>query len=574
MSSSGLSYRKTSEAIGDFVSQEHGVGPRHAVFCTYDLEPDRFEAVIMPELQRRGSRFRTLVLADAGALQRDDRLKQRAAASCYELAPVRVNGQGVFHPKMVLLRAGSNVLIGVGSANLTRGGLGGNLEMMLFMQGNTEEGKALASSAFGFLEDLRKSDKVAMPAPAKRFLERVCVLAPNLRQSRAQGPVHHNLETPLIERIRQQRPTGVKRAAIMSPWHSTQTSDPEIEPRVVSVLTEAMGARPVVHTEGSNRKAPALGRTEVRVLRVTEPESDDETDGDDAGSPRPIRHARLHAKAYLAVGSKQARLWFGSANCTTPALLLPTGRGNVELLISVDLDRSSARTIEADLESKFEPSLGALPVGKPSRIPKPRGQILAAYLSEQAGQCTLTVELAPLPTTHTLCIGRSSAPKNLVKKQVGAGQHSVTLSETESRRLLGAADSPPSLLWEHAGKDPIPFPVSTPLIQADGTGETVLEDLLDDLAGRPTSGRKTLPRSPGQRQTDRDKELESLSKSDHAGKLDRIAVRVELLRRRLESIQATEAQRAHYQSILDKLDLPTSNRALLKRHLALRSPSR
>ena len=121
----GLSHRKTTDAISSFVRQHASATPRRAVFCTYDFHAPRFEAVVLPQVTRRGRFFRTLVLADQAALQRPGALTQRGAGPRYELAPVRLKGPGVFHPKLVVLQAGPRVLVGIGSSNLTPGGLAG-----------------------------------------------------------------------------------------------------------------------------------------------------------------------------------------------------------------------------------------------------------------------------------------------------------------------------------------------------------------------------------------------------------------------------------------------------------------
>ena len=97
-------------------------------------------------------------------------LSQRDAASTYELAPVRLKGPGVFHPKLIVLQAGERVLVGIGSGNLTPGGLGGNLELMLFASTDSTDGRALAGSAIQFLYDLRRASAVRMPPSAQRFL--------------------------------------------------------------------------------------------------------------------------------------------------------------------------------------------------------------------------------------------------------------------------------------------------------------------------------------------------------------------------------------------------------------------
>ena len=68
-----------------------------------------------------------LVVADAGALQAQFRAGMYSTFGRYNVAPARCAKGGVFHPKLMLLRAGKHYLAGIGSANLTPGGLGGNL---------------------------------------------------------------------------------------------------------------------------------------------------------------------------------------------------------------------------------------------------------------------------------------------------------------------------------------------------------------------------------------------------------------------------------------------------------------
>src|SRR5690348_15253627 len=74
----GLAFGKTADAIAAFVKQHGASAPRRAVLCTYDLDPVRFEVVVLPELTRRRRWFRTLVLADAASLQKRS-LRRRIA---------------------------------------------------------------------------------------------------------------------------------------------------------------------------------------------------------------------------------------------------------------------------------------------------------------------------------------------------------------------------------------------------------------------------------------------------------------------------------------------------------------
>jgi hypothetical protein len=570
----GLSFRKTSDAIAAFVKQHGAATPRRAVLCTYDLEPARFEVALMLELERRRRWFRTLVLADAAALQKQGVLGQRKAASAYELAPVRVNGPGVFHPKLIVLQAGSHVLVGVGSGNLTAGGLGDNLELMLFARNETADGAALAASAFQFLDDLRTSRRVTLPASARRFLERVCTSA----STGAPGPVLHSLASPLIAQLAEGRPSRVARVAVVSPWHSTATGTDGVEPAVVTRVGQALGAHPRVYTQGQAGKAPSLGKTEVRILRTVAYGGDEDLDtGDDQPDARPRRRARLHAKAYLAVGATNATLWFGSANCTMPALCRVAGQGNVELLVRVSLDRNALARIDADLGHMFEKASGSLPPGATPRIPAARGRILAGYVENWDGAPKLTIELTPSARAARLRIGHAARAVGTIEIPVSRDETSVVLSAEQSRRLFREGDVP-VVLWEHIGRAAVPFPISVSCVPSNDDPEDVLQEALDDLAGRvpiPFRKRATRPDDQGEDDDDdrieRDRELELLTASEHEGMLARTSVRVELLRRRLSGMPAA---RAHYVGLLERLALPASLRRILGDHLGAEGAAR
>lgn len=71
---------------------------------------------------------------------------------------------------------------------------------------------------------------------------------------------------------------------------------------------------------------------------------------------------------------------------------------------------------------------------------------------------------------------------------------------------------------------------------------------------------------------EQDRELDLLTKTEHQGVLDRIAVRAELLRRRLEASPWRSAElQAHYQRAIDNLNLASSLRRILVEYLGVRS---
>jgi hypothetical protein len=572
----GLSFRKTADALAAFVKEHGATGPRRAVLCTYDLQPDRFEAVVLPELTRRRRWFRTLVLADGAALQRAGVLDQRSAEPIYELAPVRLRGPGVFHPKLIVLQAGERLLVGVGSANLTPGGLGGNLELMLFASDASTAGRELAESAIQFLDDLRHARAVMLPDSARRFLERICVSRPRKRE----GVVLHNLDEPLIAQMSHQRPSRVERTALVSPWHSSLASPEGVEAPVLMAIGRALGARPVVHTEGANGKGPGLGKhVRVRVLKATTIDSGEDLDTDGADSDdvpqRPRRPATLHAKAYIAVGRNAATLWFGSANCTTPALLESAkGRGNVELLVRTGLGPSALAALEADLASMFEERRGVLPPKAKARMEAPRGCVLSGYVSSWAARPSLTLELVPAARARLIRIARSADRARPVELTIPRGATAVVVQAATVTTLVDQAAIPP-VLWEYVETTAVPFPVSVPCVSNTDVAEQILQDLLDDLAGRvPAAFSSGVPRvqpdddnSGEEDEEDQDRELDLLTTTEHQGSLDRLAVRVELLRRRLAVAWTPPESRVHYRGVIEKLEIAPVLRRTLLAHL-------
>jgi hypothetical protein len=408
-----------------------------------------------------------------------------------------------------------------------------------------------------------------MPSSAKRMLERVCLGA----STNARGPVLHNLDTPLVEQLGAGRPPRVQRVDVVSPWHSSVGGTDGVEPMVLAKLNHALGASPRVFTQGHDRQAPPLGKSiEVRVLRSSAfgGEEDLDSGSDDSVVARPRRPARLHAKAYVAVGSSAATLWFGSANCTLPALCRATGQGNVELLARVALDRKSLARLDADLETMFERPTGVVTAQKPPRVAAPGGFILAGYVDDWEHAPRLTIELATPARATRLRVGLTPRHGGALEIAVLRGAVAVNVPVNQCRRLFQSREVPP-LLWEHVDGTAIPFPLSVPCTPAmSGDPEVALQDVLDDLAGRVPLPFQTRRCSSDQLSDDdddddeSDRELELLTECEHEGLLDRMAVRIELLRRR---ISASGGLRSHYIGIVERLPVVEPVRRALVEHL-------
>ena len=159
----------------------------------------------------------------------------------------------------------------------------------------------------------------------------------------------------------------------------------------------------------------------------------------------------------------------------------------------------------------------------------------------------------------------------------------MVVDGTTAAKLLGGLDVPP-VLWEHLDTTAIPFPVSVPCVPIVDDPEQALEELLDDFAGRIPAAFSSVKRRirPGdanaldeEHDDEQDRELDLLTKTKHEGSLDRIAVRVELLRRRLEAVPGNSAEtRAHYRAVIDKLDLGAPLRRILIDHIGAKRNAR
>jgi hypothetical protein len=192
----------------------------------------------------------------------------------------------------------------------------------------------------------------------------------------------------------------------------------------------------------------------------------------------------------------------------------------------------------------------------------------------------MTFELAGTSTkARILRVGPSAKPASAIIVTVTGGKCSVVLDATAIARLLDGPEAPP-VLWEHVGTTAIPFPISVPCAPVADDPDEALEDALDGLAGRVpaafSSRKRRGPPDGGDVPEDgdldggdeRDRELELLTKTKHQGSLDRCAVRVELLRRRLKAAAWGSAEvLAYYRKVIETLAIAPALRRILVDHL-------
>jgi len=541
----GLAWKRTADVVRDFVRAHADEKPRRAVLCTYDFHPQPFDTAVFAHLERRA--FRTLVIADAIALR--DRLTDRAFKR-YEVAPARCRGAGVFHAKAILIRAGSRFLVGIGSANLTAGGLGGNLELMFFADHTTVAGKGLACGLAHFFQRLAESNDVSVPRPAASFLEKMFEGI----QGKA-GILLDTLETPLLPqmiRVCSKACSAKDRSlTIVSPWHGSGASPDHTEAPMIEKLRQKLSICREVNvytSDADSGRGPDLGRdVNVRVPRQSEPlpkERDaDDPEADIENRAYYDRPRTLHAKAYLVGGARKAVLFFGSANCTHPALLQSVQKGgNVEILLPSRLATRQEETLRRDLDAFFEPArkmVASTPLRASCII---GGSVLAGYIVARAREKLLRIEAPALPAQAVVLISaKPEGPTVTVTIDKGIGE--VT-SQQELGRLFpsGVPDRSSnawtSVLWEKVLAKWIPFPVTVPLAASTCADPVdALDELLDEHAGRWPRRRATGDESfticdDGESgESTEDEDDHALTAADHQGELDRIAVRIARLKR-------------------------------------------
>lgn len=296
---------------------------------------------------------------------------------------------------------------------------------------------------------------------------------------------------------------------------------------------------------GSGR-GPDLGSdVNVWVPRQSEPVSNeqDEDDPDTEIEHRAYydRPRNVHAKAYLVGDGRKTVLFFGSANCTRPALVQGIQEGgNVEILLPSRLATRQEETLKCDLEAFFEPARKTS-TSTPFRARRAvGGHVLAGYILARARQKLLSIEAPDLPAgTVVISATREGQP---VRVEINKGIGEVTNHEELGRLFPAGApdrssDTWTTLLWEKVSAHWIPFPVTVPFAASTCAAPVdALDELLDEHTGRwprrTATGEEDTVHDDGEPdESVEDEDDQALTAADHQGELDRVAVRIARLKK-------------------------------------------
>lgn len=344
----------------------------HALALTFGYDGDvAAERLWTPLIERYGVRH-PLVIAD-GAVD---------AGTALGVHVIRARrGSGVFHPKLVLAVREDAVFAAIGSANLTRGGLGANLELLtpLVFAAEAERPppRAVLQDLLGFVERVVEQLHAAKSTrdQAEEVVQHARMVMDALPERRRGDDLRflHSYDEPLWTQLRRiHGDDPVERLLVVSPFFEREDPDAdEADSLLCYALSDGLpwaaktrGPRGVVCASAlepdSRLPRAALAElgaaVELRLQALSE-------------EPR-----RLHGKLLAAFGKRRTTLMWGSPNFTPAALLRPArAGGNVECALALSTASASADLEavlgELDLQGIFHEHRGPVPES-PARPPR------------------------------------------------------------------------------------------------------------------------------------------------------------------------------------------------------------
>ncbi|NUQ72066.1 MAG: hypothetical protein HUU21_00605 [Polyangiaceae bacterium] len=347
----------------------------HALALSFGYDGDvANERIWTPLIEKYGVRH-PLVIADGV-------VDAGTALGVHVLRARRLSG--VFHAKLFLAIREDAVFTAIGSANLTRGGLGANLELMtpLVFAGGTERPppRAVLASILAFVDRVVAHIKswVAESSRGKALevLQLATLVLQNLPEPRRAPDLRFldSYEAPIWTQLRAMHGDDpVNHLAVISPFF--EVDDPELD-ESDSLLRHALGdglpwatraksPRCTLHTGALSpiMPLPRLALEELGTAVEVRPQ---------ALSVEP-RH--LHGKLVAIFGKRRTTLLWGSPNFSPAALLRTAANGNVECALAISMSAASAEVEEVldelDLGATFHIHKGPLPEEQPMPLRPP-----------------------------------------------------------------------------------------------------------------------------------------------------------------------------------------------------------
>ena len=279
--------------VGEFF-REHRNGRRRFLALTYEFNPAAFERAFSAVLPQ--------------SVQVDVIAGKECEGSTMHARFWRANCPSTFHPKMICLLADDKVRVGLGSANLTSGGMGENLEVWGWFE--LGEDDVVLAGVRGFLQSLQTRGVFSREAQVKEFIEA-------LPKAFGRRNVLSTVEGPLLGQVLQRLKKPVQRVDIMTPING----DPSA---LVREIVAATGTAEISLYTGES-PMPIVSGVKI-YYSLVRPGGDESDEG--------LRTASCaHAKLYAFYHGQSVDLFWGSANLSYSAWMARGKRANVEILV-------------------------------------------------------------------------------------------------------------------------------------------------------------------------------------------------------------------------------------------------
>lgn len=418
----------------------------------------------------------------------------------------RANWPGTFHPKILVLLANDQIAVGVGSANLTEGGLGGNLEIWHFFAQRPDDRPVLAGLR-KFIELLLERRIISKNVKIEEFIRALPKMENHALLTTLAGT--------LIDQVKARLTNPIKKVEIISPIYC----DPQKV--VLQIRTFATLSPCTLYT--SMKKVPKIqGINEYWDLV---PPADFDND------EKLIKFTMPHAKIYAFFSSKWVDLFWGSANLSPSAWLMSGRKANVDLLVHTRVSFFEWKRLRDRLPAghKWEETSPAKKVTLPNeeRVTD-RWRLLNAFFDgnilslEGSGSGRFPLRL------------RSFNRGNGFRSMYSFQNSAAMVPQSISQRLGLFSANPPQEIqsFEDSEKAWLSIPINY-LDNLSGSGKqpSVADQLIWQYTGRipPSRGGKgpsTRKPYPGDPDTDEEKEL---TQSLDQGKLDEFVLKWRLI---------------------------------------------
>jgi hypothetical protein len=503
--------------------RENRQGRRRLLALTYEFDPAAFERAFAKVLT-----WPIQVDVVAGKGCEGSTTRARFWRACWP---------GTFHPKMICLLANTHVAVGLGSANLTSGGLGENLEIWRYFEGQEDH------VVLGGVRDLLKRLDERHVFPRAVAIEEFIEAMPTSKVPHALlTTLHGSLLPQVVSRVGR----SVRHVDMVTPINCDPTD-------VIKRLRHNVGGEeyrlytdkePVPYIQGIT-KSYSLER----------PERDEHREG--------VRAVSLaHAKIYAFDGDKNVDLFWGSANLSYSAWLARGKRANADFLVHT---RTSSKewSLLRDKSLPIGHKWKIAPVkGKPPREPverESRWQLLHAFVQNDE----VWLEANRLGSVHLLLKEDiSSRPLKCSLSFMACG--ACLPAKVRAGLGFGRDHAPKFLWWSVAsGRKWFKIPVNRlDLVGEDRSTADLAQQLFWEFTGRLLPRPVRSPEAPSLKKKpphppDVSADEDELTKSEHQGDLDRFVLEWRAIARRVaQSCGANDALRRHrIASIMKRIDL-------------------